>query len=101
MIYLRTYLIIALISWIILSAISWKNWRTLIGTFFFAAAWPTAHILYFLMWWHSARCAWCGKETRKDEAAIQAHILECEKHPFRPKLEELQRYRELLGIEEE
>jgi hypothetical protein len=38
-----------------------------------------------------SHCAWCGKETdKRDTEAIRAHIMECEKHPMRTKINGLE-----------
>jgi hypothetical protein len=95
MTYLQVYLVIALISWAIFFVSAYKKtWGTLAGSFLFAIAWPTAHIINYLMWRQSSRCAWCGKENKRDEATIKAHIMECDKHPMR---QEIERYREALA----
>ena len=88
MIYLQAYLVIALISWVFFFVSAYKkNWGTFVGSFFFAVAWPSAHVINYIMWRQSSRCAWCGKVNKRDDAQIQAHILECEKHPMRERLE--------------
>lgn len=84
---IEIYLIIVLISWVIFFVSAYrKTWGTFFGSFFFAVAWPTAHIINYLMWRQSSRCAWCGKENKRDDATIRAHIMECEKHPMRKQM---------------